>query len=182
MGSYLCFPSLWIIILLWLSLRHKIQRLHCHVLSFFVVIVFVQSLSHVPLFETQWNIARQTPLFFTISCSLLKFVSIELAMPSNHLILFCSLLLLPSIFPSIRFSPMSWLFTLSGQSIGNSASASVLPMNIQDRFPLRWTALISLLSKGLSTVLSTIWKPQFISTQPSLWSNSHIHTWLQKKS
>ena len=95
---------------------------------------------------------------------------------------FCSLLLLPSIFPSIRFSPMSWLFTLSGQSIGNSASASVLPMNIQDRFPLRWTALISLLSKGLSTVLSTIWKPQFISTQPSLWSNSHIHTWLQKKS
>ena len=82
-------------------------------------------------------------------------------------------LLLPSIFPSIRFFSMSCLFTLSGQSIGDSASASVLPSNIQDWLALGWTALISFLSKGLTTVFATIWKHQFISTQPSLWSSSH---------
>ena len=75
---------------------------------------------------------------------------------------------------------VSWLFASGGQSIGVSASASVLPMNIQDWFPLKLTGLISLLSKGLSRVFSsiTIPKHQFSSTQPSLWSNSHIHTWL----
>ena len=67
-------------------------------------------------------------------------------------------------------------------SIGASASASVLPMNIHDWFPLGWTGWISLLSKRLSRVFSNpvVWKHQFFSTQPSLWSNSHIHTWLLK--
>ena len=70
---------------------------------------------------------------------------------------------LPSIFPSIGSSPLSWLFTSGGQSIGASASASVLPMNSQRWFPLGLTGLISLLSKGLSRVFSstTIWKHQF---------------------
>ena len=69
------------------------------------------------------------------------------------------------------------------QNIGASGSASVLPMNIQGWFPLGLTCLISLQSKGLSTVFSstTVRKHQFFSAQPSLWSNSHIHTWLLEK-
>ena len=99
-------------------------------------------------------------------------------MPSNHLIFCHPLLLLPSIFPSIRIFPMSQFFTSGGQSIGASASASVLPMNIQDCFPLGLTGLISLQSKGLSRVFSntTVQKHQFFSTQVSSESNSHIHT------
>ena len=79
--------------------------------------------------------------------------------------------------------PMSRLFTSGGQSIGASASASVLPMNTQGWFPFGLTGLISLLSKGLSRIFSstTVWKHQFFSAQPSLWSNSHIHTWLLEK-
>ena len=77
--------------------------------------------------------------------------------------------------------PVSQLFPSGGQSI--AASASVLPTNTQDWSPLEWTGWISLQSKGLSTVFSntTVQKHQFFSTQSSLWSNSHIHTWLLKK-
>ena len=78
-----------------------------------------------------------------------------------------------------------WVSSLhqGGQSIGSSASTSVLPMNIQGWFPLGWTGWISLQSKGLSRVFSntTVQKHQFFSTQLSLWSNSHIHTWLLEK-
>ena len=79
-------------------------------------------------------------------------------------------------FPALGFFPKSQLFTSGGQGIRASASASVLPMNIQGWFPLGLTSLISLLSKGLSGVFSSIiiWKHQFFSAQPSLWSNSHI--------
>ena len=89
----------------------------------------------------------------------------------------------PQSFPATGPFPVSWLFRSDGQSIGASASASVLPMNIQGWFPLGLTGLISLLSKGLSRVLSstTVGKHQFFSTQPSIWSNSHIHTWLLEK-
>ena len=78
---------------------------------------------------------------------------------------------------------MSWLFPSSDQSTGASASASVLPMNIQGWFPLGFTGLISLKSKGLSRVFSctTIQKHPFFDTQPSLLSNSHILTWLLEK-
>ena len=86
----------------------------------------VQSLSHVQLFETPWTAARQASLSITSSQSLLKLMSIESVMPSNHLIFCCPLLLPPSIFPSIRVFQMSWFFTSGGQSIGVSASASVL--------------------------------------------------------
>ena len=79
--------------------------------------------------------------------------------------------------------PVSQFFSLGGQSIGTSASASVFPMNIHDWFPLGLTGLISLQSKGLSRVFSntTIQKHQFLGAQLSLWSNSHIHTWLLEK-
>ena len=78
---------------------------------------------------------------------------------------------------------MSQLFASGGQSVGVSASTSVLPVNIQDWFPLGGTGLISLQSKGLSRVFSntTVQNPQFFSTQLSLWSNSHIHRWLLEK-
>ena len=128
-------------------------------------------LSHVCLLVTPWTAARKASLSFIISWSLLKLMSTELVMPSNHLILCHPLLFLPSIFTS-----MSRLFTSGSQSTGVSASASVLSVNIQDGFPLGWTAWISLQSKGLSRVFSdtTFQKHQFFSAQPSLWSNFHI--------
>ena len=78
---------------------------------------------------------------------------------------------------------MSQFFVSGGQSIGASSSGSVLPISIQEWFPLWWTGWISLQSKGLSRVFSntTVQKHQFFGAQPSLWSNSHIHTWLLEK-
>ena len=89
----------------------------------------------------------------------------------------------PQSFPASGSFLMSQFFSLGGQSIRASASSSVLPVNIQDWFPLGWTGLISLLSKWLSRVFSstTVRKHQFFSTQPPSWSNSHIHTWLLEK-
>ena len=86
-------------------------------------------------------------------------------------------------FPASGSFLMSQFFTSRGQSIGASASASVLPMNTQDWSPLGWTGWISLQSKGLSRVFSntTVQKHQFSGTQLSFWSNSHIHTWLLEK-
>ena len=86
-------------------------------------------------------------------------------------------------FPASRYFPVSQLFSLGGQSIRASASVSVLPINIQGWFPLGLTGLISLQSEGLSRPFSstTVWKHQFFSTQPFLWSNSNICTWLLKK-
>ena len=81
-------------------------------------------------------------------------------------------------FPASGSFQMSQFFASGDQSIGASASASVLPVNIQDWFPLGLTGLISLQSKGLSRIFSntTVQKHQFFNTQPSLWSSSHIHT------
>ena len=86
-------------------------------------------------------------------------------------------------FPASGSFPMSWFFASGSQSIGASASSTVLPMNIQDWFPLGLSGLISLQSKGLSRVVSntTVQNPQFFSIQLSLWSKSHIHTWLLEK-
>ena len=139
----------------------------------------VQSLSHVRLFVTPGTAASQASLFITNSRSLLKLMSIESVMPSNYLILCHPLLLLPSIFPSIRtFSsesglhirwPKYWNFCFS-----------INPTNIQDWFPLGWTGWISLQSKGLLRVFpnTTVQKHQFFSFQLPLQSNSNIHTWL----
>ena len=100
--------------------------------------------------------------------------------PSHALCPFSSCLL---SFPASGSFPMSWLFASGGQSFGASASASVLSVNVQGWFPLGLTGLISLLSKGLSGVFSnsTVWKHQFFSAQPSLWSSSHICIWLLEK-
>ena len=129
----------------------------------------VQLLSRVWLFVTPWTAACQASLSITNSQSLLKLMSIESVMPSNHLIL-CHPLLLPSIFHNIRYFQMNQFFTSGGQCIGVSASASVLPMNIQDWFPLGWTGRILLLSEGLSRVFphTTVQKHQFFSAQLSL--------------
>ena len=138
----------------------------------------VQSLSHVQLFATPWTAACQASLSITNSRSLPKLMSIESVMPPNHLILCLPLLLLPSIFSSIRvFSsesvlrirwPKYWSFSIN-ISPSNEYSGLI-------SFRMDW--LISLLSKGLSRVFSntTVQKHQFFSTQLSLQSNSHIHT------
>ena len=153
----------------------------------------VQSFSHVRLFVTPWTAARQASLFVTNSPK-----SQSLPAPrvySNwcplswwcHPIISSSVILLFSSclqsFPASGSFQKSQLFTLGSQSIGVSASASVLPMNIQDWFPLGWTGWISLQSKGLSRVFSstTIWKHQFFGPQTSLWYNSQICTWLLEK-
>ena len=141
----------------------------------------VQSLSCVWLFVTPWTAASQVSLFIINSWSLLKFMFIESVMPSNRLIFCHPLLLLPSIVPRIRVFTTSYFFTSSGHNIGASASASVLPMNIQDWLPLGWTGWISLKSKGLFSS-TTIQKHQFFRAQLSLQSNSHNHTWLLEKS
>ena len=138
------------------------------------------SLTHVPLFASPWTAECLASLSFTISQSLLKFMSIELVILSNYLILCCLILLLLSVFPSIRVFSNEKAPHQGGQSIGASASASVLLTNIRDWFPLGLTGFISLLSKGLSRVFpsTTVWKHQFFDTQPSIGYSSHIHTWL----
>ena len=132
-------------------------------------------LSHVKLYATPWTTARQASLSITNFRSLLKLMSIESMIPSNHLILCCLLLLLPSMFPSIRvFSsesvlcirwPKYWSFSFS-ISPSNEYSGLI-------SFSMDW-----LQSKGLSRVFSstTVQKHQFSGAQPSLWSSSHIHT------
>ena len=143
----------------------------------------VQSLSHVRLFATPWTAACQaslpspTPEACSNSCPLSQWC---------HPTILSSVIPYSSCLESCLASgsfQMSQFFTSGSQSIGASASASVLPMNIQDWFPLELTGLISLQSKGLSRVFSntTVQKYQFFSAQLSLWSNSHIHTWLMEK-
>ena len=138
----------------------------------------VQSLSRIQLFVTPWTMARQASKCITNPWSLLKLMSIELVMPPNYHpsgIPFFSCL---QPFPASPSFPINQFFASGGQSFGVSTSTSVLPMNIQDRFPLGWTGCISLQSKGLSRVFSntTVQKHQFFSAQLSSQSNSHIHT------
>ena len=127
---------------------------------------------------TPWTVACQASLSFTLSWSLLRFVSIESVMLSNHLIL-CHPFL-PSIFPSIRFFSNELSVCIRWPKYWNSASASVLTINILGWFPLR---LSSLITKKVSKVLSSTKtaKHQFFCTQPSLRSNSHICAWLLEK-
>ena len=99
----------------------------------------VQLLSHVWLFATPWTAPHQASLSFTMSWSLLKLMSIESVILSRYLIFCCPLILLPSIFPSTRVFSSESVLHIRWQSIGVSTSASVLLMNIQDWFPLRWS-------------------------------------------
>ena len=116
---------------------------------FYVCFAVVQSLSYIQLFMTA---AHEPSLSFSIFQSLLKLMFFESVMPSKHLILFYPLLLLLSIFYSIRVFSMSLFFSSDDESMGPSTSASVLPVNIQDWFPLGLTGLISLLSKRFSRI------------------------------
>ena len=149
--------------------------LPANVMTLFLEIV-VQSLSSVLLFVTPWTAVHQVLLSSTISwiCSnsyaLSRWCYLTI---SSYAIPFFFYL---QSFPASGSFPMSELFA-SGQSIGASASASILPLNIQDWFPLGLTGFISLPSKGLLRVFNTtVQKHQFFSVQLSLWSNSHIHT------
>ena len=134
----------------------------------------VQSLSSVV--ATPWTAARQVSLSFTNSWSLLKLISIESVMPSNHLILYRPLLLPPSVFGSIRVFSNEAVLHIRWRKYWRF-SFSISPSN-EDSVPLGLIALISLQSKGLSRVFSrtTVQKHQFFGAQLSLWSNSHIHT------
>ena len=143
----------------------------------------IQSLIRVRLFGTPWTAAHQASLSITSSWSSLTLMSIEVVISSNHLILWCPLLLPPSVFPTIRvFSdesvlhirwPKYWSFSFS---ISPSSEYSGL-------ISFRMTDWISLQSKGFSRVFSntTVQKHQFFGAQPSSQSNSHIHTWPLEK-
>ena len=141
----------------------------------------VQLLSCVQLFATSWSVARQAPLSSIISWCLLKFMSIESVTLSNHLILCCPLLLLSSIFPSIRVSsnelalcirwPKYWSFSIS-------------PSNEYLRlfsFKIDWLDLLVVQGTLKSLIQHHSLKYQFFGSQSCLWSNSHIHTWPLEK-
>ena len=135
----------------------------------------VQLLSRVQLFVIPWTVACQASLSVTNSWSLLKLMSIESVMPSNHLILYHPLLLLPSTFASIRvFSsksvlrvrwPKYWSFSISPS---NEHSGLI-------SFRMDWLDLLAVQGTLKSLLNTTVQKHQFFGTQPSLWSNSHIH-------
>ena len=147
-----------------------------------VFISLVQSLIFVWLFATPWTAACQASLFITNSWSLLKLMSIELVMLSNHLILCYPLLLLPSIFPASGSFQMNQFLASGGQSIGVSASAWVLPMNILDWFLLGLTVLLPCCPRDSQVSYNTtVQKHQLFGAKCSLWSNAHIPTWLLKK-
>ena len=129
---------------------------------------------------TPWTAAHRSSLSFTVSWSLLKFMSTESIMLYNHLIFCCPLLLLPSIFPSIRVFSSELALCIRGLSYW-TFSFRISPSNeYSELISFKLTGLISLLSRVLSKVFSstTMQMHQFFSTQSSLWSNSHIHTWL----
>ena len=148
------------------------------------VVAAVQSLNHVQVFvthglqHTRLPCPSLSPRVCSNSCLLSKWCHPTILW---SVIPFSSCL---QSFPASGSFPMSQLFASGGPSIGALASASVLPMNIQSWFSLRFTSFTSLLSKGLSRAFSstTVRKHQFFGAQPSLWSKSHIHTWLLERS
>ena len=107
------------------------------------------------LFATPWTAAHRASVSFIISRSLLKLLSIDTVMPSKNLILCCPVLLLPSMFSSIRIFSNKSTLHIKWSKYGASALASVLPMNIQNRFPLGLAGLISLQSRGILRVFSS---------------------------
>ena len=136
-------------------------------------LVISDSLRPQGLQHTRMSCPSTTPGACSKSCPLSRWCHSTI---SSSVIPFSSCL---QSFPASRSFPMSQFFIPGGQSIGVSASTSVLPMSIQYWFPLGWTSWLSLQSKGLSRVFSstTVQKHQFFGTQLSSQSNSHIHTW-----
>ena len=160
---------------------HFIYKNQLWIYNLAVFVFVVKSLSHVQLFVTH-RLARQAPLSSIISQSFLKFISIELVMLSNHLILCCPLLLLPSTFPRIRvfanesalhiWWPNFWSFSFSiSPSSGYSGLISWFPLG----FPLELTAIQGTLKNLLqhnNLKASILWHSAFF------WANSHTHAWL----
>ena len=148
----------------------------CNILINMFLCLSAKSLSRVRLFVTPWTAACQASLSITNSRSLLKLMSIELLMPSNHHILCCPLLLLSSIFTSIRvFSkesilcirwPKYWSFSISPSDEYSGLNS----------FRIDWFDLLAVQGTLKSLPNTTVQKHQFFSAQISLWSNSHIHT------
>ena len=145
----------------------------CHLFSQFSCSVVSDSLRPHGLQHARPPCPSPTPRVYPNSCRSCSWCHPTI---SSSVIPFSSCL---QSSPASGSFPMSQFFASGGQSIGVSASASVLSMNIQDWLPLGWTGWISLQSKGLSRVFSntTVQKHQFFSAQLSLWSNCHIHTW-----
>ena len=139
--------------------------------------VMSNSLRPHGLQHTRFPYLSPTPGAYSNSCPSSRWCHPTI---SSSVVLFSSHL---QSFPASGFFQLNQFFTSGGQSIGISASASVLLMNIQDWFPLGWTGLIFLQSKELSRVFSstTVQKHQFFDAQPSLWSNSNIYIWLLEK-
>jgi len=178
--SGLPFPPLGEIYLYWAFVMWKV----CYLTGYKSTgIVVVQLLSHVHFFTTPWTRHRLfcpplSPGVCSVSCLLSQWCYLTISSSATHFS-FCL-----QFFTASGSFPVSQLFASGSQSIGASASASVLPVNIQGWFPLGLTGLISLQSKGLSRVFSStpVWKHPFFGAQPSLWSNSHICTSLLEKS
>ena len=147
----------------------------------YIYISSVQSLTHVRLFAISWTAAHQASLSITNSQSLLKLMSIELVIPSNHLIL-CHLLLLSSIFPSIGAFSKEPALHIRWPNY-RSFSFSISPSNEYSElisFRIDWFDLFAARRTLKSLPDTTVQKHQFFSIQPS-WSNSHIHTGLLEK-
>ena len=147
-----------------------------------LLLLFSRSVVSDYLRSHEWQHARLpylslSPRVCSNSCSLSQWCHPTI---SSFVVPFSSC---PHSFLASGSFPVSWFFASGGQSIGVSTLASVLPINIQGWFPLGLIGLTSLKSKGLSRVFSstTVWKHEFFGAQPSLWSNSHIHTWLLEK-
>ena len=145
--------------------------------------VVIQSLSHVWLFATLQTAACQASLYSAICWNLLRLMSIESGMPSNHLILCHPLFLLPSIFPSIRpfltesalhiRGPKHWRFSFSISPFNEYSSLI--------SFRVDWLDLLAVEGIGILFSSTTVWKYQLFGTHPSLLSNSHSWTWLLEK-
>ena len=150
----------------------------------FLLLLLVQSLSHVQFFATPQTATCQASLSITTSCISLKLMSIESVMPSNHLILCHPLLLLFSIFPSIRAFSNELAFHIRWPKYWNFSFSISPSKEYLELISFEIDGWISLQSKGLSRVFSSIpvWKHQLFDAQLSLWSNCHICTWLLEKS
>ena len=159
----------------WLSLKHAADDL--------VQFSSVQSLSRVQLFVTPWTAARQAFLSITNSWSLLKLMSIKLVILSSHLILCCPLLLLPSVFPSMRVFPSESVLCIGWPKYW-SFSFSISPSNEYSRlisFRMDWLDLLAVQGTLKSLLQHHSSKASILHSQHSSQSNSHIHTWLLEK-
>ena len=147
------------------------------------IVVVVQSLSHIWLFVTPWIAALQASLSITTSRNLLKLMSIESVIPSNHLILCRPILLLPSIFPSIRVFSNKLAVCIRWPKYCSFSTCPSSECSWLISFRIDWFDLLAVQGtlNSLPQYHSSPQKHQFFGAQPFIWSNPHIHTWLLEK-